>query len=352
MEVGMKNMKHCSRMFLKDKKLERNQRMAKKQICLVITFLVLFLSRSSIVVAQEETALEMTLWNRYTYETEGDSTVANAFSLERGYFRINHTFTDKISGQFNLDFFSSDKDANGAGVKLKYAYLDFKELIPLSGSKVTFGLLKSYFGTIYDWDYVAVEKAPPDLYKFISSTDYGLAFHGDFPKEKGEYALSVVNGEGYKKAGQNVNTDPGFIANLRVNPISGITIGGSYFMDKKGAEKTDFNAYSVVGRVAFEPVDVWIEYLSKDDNGKVGSGFMVMPIVKVMDNLELVARYDMWDPDTDAPDDEETLIIGGLNYYINPSVALQLNYENISPEEGDSTDKIILQFNWKFKTTL
>lgn len=326
--------------------------MAKKQICLIGTLLILLIS--SIAVAQEKTTLEMTLWNRYTYETEGDETLTNAFSLERGYFRLNHKFTDKISGRFNLDFFSSDKDedANGAGVKLKYAYLDFKELIPLSGSKVTFGLLKSYFGTIYDWEYVVPEKAPSDLYKFISSTDYGLAFHGDFPKEMGEYALSVVNGEGYKKAGGNVNTSPGVLANVRVNPISGITIGGSYFMHEKGEDKTDFNAYSVVGRVAFDPVDVWLEYLSKDDDGEVGAGFMIMPIVKVMDKLELVARYDMWDPDTDVDDDEETLIMGGLNYYVNPTVALQLHYENISPEQGDSTDKIMLQLNWKFSKTL
>lgn len=348
-------MKHCSKMFPQSeivKKQERNRKMRKKQTCLVGTLLVLALGLSSVAVAEEKTDLELTLWSRYTYEALDDSTVTNAFSLERGYFRINHTFTDKISGRFNLDFFSSDDDANGAGVKLKYAYLDFKELIPIPESKVTFGLLKSYFGTIYDWDYVVAEKAPSDLYGFISSTDYGLAFQGDFPKEMGEYALSVVNGEGYKKAGEDVNTSPGVLANLRFNPISGITIGGSYFMHEKGDAKTDFNAYSVVGRVAFDPVDVWIEYLSKDDDGTVGSGFMVMPIVKVMDNLELVVRYDSWDPDTDVDNDEETLIIGGLNYYINPNVALQLNYENISPEEGDSTNKVILQFNWEFKTTL
>ncbi|RLC48937.1 MAG: hypothetical protein DRH57_01140 [Candidatus Cloacimonadota bacterium] len=330
--------------------------MKKKQSWYLLTLLLMFLT-SSIAIAGE-TKLEMYLWNRYTYEKDE----TNTFSLERGYFRLNHTFSDDISGRFNLDFFSSDKDedVHGVGVKLKYAYLDFKNLIPIPESKFTFGLLKNYFGTIYDWTYVVMEKAPSDKYKFISSTDYGIALYGYIPNGMGEYALAVTNGEGYKKAGDNVNTSPAYLANLRFIPISGITIGGSYYTKKKGTDKTDYSAYAAVGRLAFGPLDIQFEFLSKEDDGTVGQGFMIMPIVKLTDKFELVARYDNWEPNTDEDNDKQTLIIGGINYYImrrakgKPAVMLQVNYENTSYEDSskDSKDKFIAQLRWEFSTKL
>lgn len=326
---------------------------------LVLLMLLLFIVE---ILIAGNTALEMYLWNRYTYEKVGDEIEESAFSLKRGYFRLNHKFSDDISGRFNLDFFSSDKDEDihGVGVKLKYAYLDFKNLIPIPESKLTFGLLKNYFGTIYDWSYVVMEKAPADKYKFISSTDYGIALYGYIPNGMGEYALAVTNGEGYKKVGDNVNTSPAYLANLRFIPISGITIGGSYYTKKKGTNKTDYSAYAAVGRLAFGPLDIQFEFLSKDDDCTVGQGFMIMPIIKLTNNFELVARYDNWDSNTDEDDDKETILIGGFNYYIlrrakgKPAVMLQVNYENTSYEDSskDSKNKFIAQLRWEFSTKL
>ena len=334
--------------------------MNKKQSWYLLTLLLMFLT-SSIAIAGE-TKLEMYLWNRYTYEKVGDEIEESAFSLKRGYFRVNHKFSDDISGRFNLDFFSSDKDTDvhGVGVKLKYAYLDFKNLIPIKDSKLTFGLLKNYFGTIYDWSYIVMEKDPADKYKFISSTDYGIALYGYIPNGMGEYALAVTNGEGYKKAGDNVNTSPAYLANLRFIPIAGVTIGGSYYTKKKGTDKTDYSAYAAVGRLAFGPLDTQFEFLSKDNDGIVGQGFMIMPIIKLTNDFELVARYDNWDPNTDEDNDKETILIGGFNYYIlrrakgKPAVMLQVNYENTSYEDSskDSKDKFITQLRWEFSTKL
>jgi len=68
-----------------------------------------------------EMKISMKLWNRYTAQIMDGELNESAFTLERGYFRVEPAFTDKIKGRFNLDFFSDDDGVNGASVKLKYA---------------------------------------------------------------------------------------------------------------------------------------------------------------------------------------------------------------------------------------
>ncbi|MDO9578277.1 MAG: hypothetical protein Q7J16_10365, partial [Candidatus Cloacimonadales bacterium] len=113
------------------------------------TLLVVVLAMVAFGILNAETKLSMELWNRWSYETIDGDVQQNSLSLERGYFRLEPVFSSKIKGRFNLDFFSSDAAADGVGMKLKYAYLDFSELIPLKDTKVTIGLMKTYFGTIY-----------------------------------------------------------------------------------------------------------------------------------------------------------------------------------------------------------
>ena len=115
---------------------------------------------------QAETKLKMEIWNRWTYQTvDGENTV-NEMALKRGYFRLEPKFSSKIKGRFNVDFFSDDDADNGAGLKIKYAYLDFSKILPIKDAKITAGLMKTYFGTIYDWDYTTIDKDPSDKYKF------------------------------------------------------------------------------------------------------------------------------------------------------------------------------------------
>jgi len=163
-----------------------------------------------------ETKVSMVLWNRYTAEVSGGEINESAFSLERGYFRVEPMFNDKIKGRFNIDLFSDDAALDGAGLKLKYAYLDFSEVLPIPESKISVGLIKHYFGTVYDWEYISIEKALEDKEGVASSTDYGFALYGYIPNGYGEYAISVLNGEGYKKIGDDLDKEPEIAANFSV----------------------------------------------------------------------------------------------------------------------------------------
>ncbi len=349
----------------------------KKALLLVVLAIIAF------GILQAETKLSMELWNRWTYETIDGEVQENGFSLERGYFRLEPVFSSKIKGRFNIDWFSSSKssDTNGAGLKIKYAYLDFSELIPVKNSKVTVGLMKTYFGTIYDYKYTTIEKDPSDKYGFVASVDYGMGFSGYLPSGYGTYDVAVYNGEGYKKAGSNINKDMNFVGNIRLIPMVGLTIGGSYMMKTAKDSQIDdgtgnmidnpdrevYNMMAGVGKFAYGPVSVQAQYLNKvksmpnDDtyDDVTSTVISVMPVFKVNNSFDIVARYDIYDPNTDADDDGRNTLIAGVNYNIlhnakkSPVLFVQANYQTTTFEdESDAINQIMLQLRWKFSETI
>lgn len=329
--------------------------------------LFLMLTAAAMSIAAMETKLSMEIWNRYTMTMENSEITKSAFSVERGYFRLEPAFNDKVKGRFNLDFFSSDKFADGVGIKLKYAYLDFS--LPIEDAKLSAGLIKHFFGTIYDWNYTSMKSPIEDAEKVVSSTDYGIAFNGLLPAGFGEYSLHVLNGEGYKKTGSALDINPAFGANLRLIPFTGITIGGSVYytdatlLDTAAVSDTVNLSYAGVGKLAFGPVSVLGEYLVKTVDNEQQKGYMVQPVLylgKITPvDVDIVARYDSWDPDNSTADDGHSRITGGLNYNIQrddkntPQLLIQANFERTMYENGsDPVDNVMLQLRWIFSGTI
>ena len=357
------------------------------------------LAMPGMLLAQE---LKLTgeMWNRYTLENgiaPGDSTDAtlkNYFSLERGYIGLEPKFSETVKGRFTVDMFSTDLLKDGAGLKLKYAYVDFSKLIPIPDMTTTIGLQKVYFGTIYDWNYSLIGKAPSDEYKLANSADYGVSLNGYIPGGWGEYALGVYNGEGYKNVGANLkdNIDPSFLANLRLTPLPGITLGGSFMTNGserkiKLADATANSSYNTqmlldgLARVAYGPVDVWVEYMSKDvtyadafsSKDYTATSLTIFPTLKLRNllgtDIDVLARYDMWD-ETDNASNKNMLsaITAGLNYNFMhdesavPAMQVQLNYTSKTYDEAESaasyanglkdTTTLMLQFKWRFNATI
>lgn len=330
-------------------------------------FLLLSIITVMSTVNAMETKLSMELWNRHTITMENSEITKNSFSLERGYFRLEPVFNDKVKGRFNLDFFSSDKFTDGVGIKLKYAYLDFS--LPIEDAKFSVGLIKNFFGTIYDWDYTTIQKNIDDASKTVSSTDYGAAFNGLFPKGFGEYSIHMMNGEGYKKTGSNVDVNPSFGANIRLIPLTGITIGGSVYytdatlLDTTAVSDTVKFHYAAVGKLSFGPVSVLGEYLVKTVDGLKASGYMVQPVFYLSRiipfDMDIVGRYDAWDPDNSTANDGHSIVTGGFNYNLQrdeknkPVLFVQANFERTMYENGSNpVDNVMLQLRWIFSSKI
>ncbi|MCK4322839.1 hypothetical protein KAX08_10020 [candidate division WOR-3 bacterium] len=309
----------------------------------------------------EELKGKLEMWNRVIIEREAGEFTERYFALKRGYFRLEPKFNSKIKGRFNIDFFSDEDGLDGAGLKIKYAYLDFSELIPIPESKITAGLIKNYFGTIYDWNYTTIQKALEDKEKICSSTDYGVALYGYLPQGYGEYAVAIMNGEGYKKTDGDVNMNPKFQANLRVIPIPGVTIGGSVFYeDVSFIPDTSMSNLTFAGvtHLVVGPLEAWGEYLYRDQDETCSHGFMVMPVIKLAKvagaDVDLVGRYDYWDKNKDVDNDAHTRITGGFNWNIlrdaknKAVVMLQTNWERTMYEDETKDDKDLfsIQLRW------
>lgn len=332
----------------------------------LIVILVMIVITSTNIKA--ETKLNMELWNRWTYQQVDGDVTKNEMAVKRGYFRLEPQLTSNVKGRFNVDFFSNDGSPDGAGLKLKYAYLDFNNLLPINDATLTVGLMKTYFGTIYDWSYPTIDKDPSDKYNFVSSTDYGMGVSGYLPQGYGSYAVAVYNGEGYKKTGGDINTDMNYLANLRVSPITGLTVGGSYMFksknDSDASDREEYNMIAGMGKFAFGAASITAQYLTKttsypNDNSLddvSDSVISLMPMYKLNNKFELVARYDIYDPNTDVDDDGYNTAIGGVNYYLardsknSPKLMLQANYQLKSYEDDNSDDEstLMVQLRWIF----
>ncbi len=327
----------------------------------ICVFSIMISSSLHAGLKEGESQLKAYSWFRYTYEQEDGVTNMSEFAVKRGYLRWEHQFIEEIKSRVTLDFFSSHKDPHGAGLKLKDAYVDFKYLIP--EGKITVGLQKNYFGLVYDWNYITIEKALEDKEKLVASRDYGISVGGNIPNGFGEWNLEIVNGEGYKKTGDDINTEIAYLGNIRVILLPGITIGASLL--NENAKESPYEKRMLaagVGRIAYGPIDVWLEYLwadRGDKNNPINSqGYMIMPILKdVLPNLDIVTRYDHWDPNMEEEKDGHERYIVGFNYHFTkgpkgtPGVMLQVNFERKQKEDGSKpTDQLLVQLRWEFAT--
>lgn len=349
--------------------------MKKLIILLVLAFMV-------VNIAFADTKLKMEIWNRWTYTTQDGEVLQNEMAVKRGYFRLEPTFSQNIKGRFNVDWFSDDEAGSGAGLKMKYAYLDFSNFLPVKDMKLTAGLMKTYFGTIYDWNYTTIEKDPSDKYKFVSSTDFGVGVSGYLPRGLGTYAIATYNGEGYKKSGDEINKDLNFAGNIRVTPIVGVTVGGSYMLKTKNdaevegedgemidnLDREEYSMIAGVGKFAFGSATLLAQYLQKvktmpnveDYEDVTTSVISIMPTFKVNNKIDLIGRYDMYDPNTDEDDDGQNILVGGANFNLqrdsknNPTLMLQAQFEQTSYEESEkeSINSLLLQLRWIFSESI
>jgi len=325
-------------------------------VCLIIGFFVVATPLSIVGGEVGETKISMLLWNRYTSEIVDGEILSSEFALKRGYLRIEPTLTEKISGRFNLDFFSDETSNTGGGVRVKYVYLNFAEVLPIPESNIRVGLIQHYFGFGYDWEYITIEQVLEEVEGVAKSADYGIAFCGNLPSDKGVYSISIYNGEGYTVTGSDLDITPELLGNLRLTFVPCFTFGGSvlYFTD------TDKLAVIGLGLFSKGPFELLGEYLVQNRNSVKSKGFMVMPILKLRElmniDVDLIGRFDMWDENGDIADDGHTRIIGGLNWNIvrdakdKPQVFLQIQGQKTIFEDDIMSDitQLMVQLQWGF----
>ncbi len=131
------------------------------------------------------------------------------FDVKRFYFGVDHKFNDIFSANLTTDF-TYDSGVGATQIYVKKAYLD-ANLSPMLDIRLGSTDLPwvPFAEDMYGYRYV--ENVMIDRTKFGTSADWGVHAKGSFPAgmAKISYAISAVNGAGYKKPGLGGTTNRG-----------------------------------------------------------------------------------------------------------------------------------------------
>jgi hypothetical protein len=304
-----------------------------------------------------------TLFANYTYTdspkaTDADGNLYNpsSFDVARAYINVTGNISHLIAFRFTPDITretNATPSVSGSLVyRVKYAYAQFNlDDWMTRGSWVRFGAnqtpLIDYEEGIYRYRFqgttFAERETAPNGSGFLTSSDFGLSFHGNFPSNFGDIHAGIYNGEGYSKA--EANNQPAFQIRGTVRPLAigppvlrGIRFTGFYDSDNyvKNADKK-----RAVFQATYEYVYVnaGFDYLHTEDQTSAkpgtahvkGSGwsFWINPKSKM--GLELLYRYDHFQPDTSISDRNRPRTIVGVSYWFphqgNVSTAILVDYD-------------------------
>ena len=161
-----------------------------------------------------------------------------------------------------------------------------------------------------------------------------------------EYRLGVFNGSGMNIS-DTANEAKDVVARLVTNPVKGLLVGISYYNGWGKAIKpaADFTGRSQtrnrIGAEASYTTNRWSfkgEYIYGTDGNTDRSGWYAMAgFYAIPQKLEVVGKYDTYDPDLDAEDNISARLAAGLNYNFNNWSRIQAFY-TFRDEEGASVN--------------
>jgi len=330
----------------------------------IVSIVCLFIVFSDLVA--QEGKISGYIFGDYFYELSHpeaatDALNRNGFQFRRAYFTYDRDLSVKFSMRFRLEMNSPDltrTQSFGTSSQLtpyiKHAYLRWNNFIPQS--KLAFGLVGTPTFTVSEeaWGYRAVEKTVMDLRRIAPSSDLGIALEGKFTKSGVlNYQIFVANG-----TGTSSETDK----TKRVYVNAPIKIQSAYFIVpyydyEGGIDGKSKNTVAVFAGLQKPNFHGGVEVFQKKNNkaltnnvDRTESGFSVFGAVKAAEKVKLLARYDVYNPNTDLDDDGNAFIIAGLdfapekNVNIIPNVKIE-NYQ-ASGRDANTTGALTLFFRF------
>lgn len=279
------------------------------------------------------------IFSHWTMDLSKDADDHNEFEIKRVYTTVKHTINDNLGLRVTTDV-GPVKNSDDTKIRLflKYAYLEWKGFAP--GMKLRFGAAGTPFvddsSKFTRMRYIT--KALGDRYKLMSTSDLGLHIHGRHMDGALNWQLSAMNGEGYgapedskgKAIQGKVSYDAMAGADAMDLPITA-------FVRQEVGEEDDQGAMLYGGALGFgmKHARVWAEYIAKSLGEVNGQYISVSVLPKVSDLFEVVARYDMVDPDTDTDDDGSTTLIAGVQRFFAKKVSAAITFEQEQDEAAD-----------------
>ncbi|HEY8587059.1 MAG TPA: porin [Rhodanobacter sp.] len=222
--------------------------------------------------------------------------------VKRFYLGVDHTFNDIWSANLTTDFsYSASDGRTSLFVKKAYVQGRFDDAAVLrvgSSDMPWIPLVDQYSGFRY------VESSMTDRLKYGNSADWGLHLGGEVGAGMPlSYAVSVVNGNGYKNPGRSQGVDVEGRVGFEPFANTVVAIGG--YRGHRGQETQNVPAVHVAERgdimlaYASKTFRLGAEYFAARNWNNVlnpladrADGYSLWGSVAVADDVSLFARYD------------------------------------------------------------
>jgi outer membrane murein-binding lipoprotein Lpp len=281
--------------------------------------------------------------NSDTGKTDASGT---GLDVKRFYLGVGHEFNDTWSANLTTDFnyVSNDGETN-LFVKKAYVQGKFGQAAVLrigSADMPWIPFVESYYGFRY------VENTLTDRLKYGNSADWGLHLGGDLGASKvANYAVSVVNGGGYKNPSRSKGVDiegrVGFV------PFEGMVVAVGGYSGHLGKETENLDAPQTAQRgdvmiaYADKKVRVGAEYFTAKNWGNLvlspvedkADGYSLWGSVSLTDDVALFARYDNAKLSKDLDDDAKDVYYNlGLQYQVTKGFKLAAVWKHEKAERS------------------
>jgi hypothetical protein len=293
---------------------------------------------------------------KYTYYTYD-----LVYNEETGLYELEET---KHTSNGKYDFYA------------KYAYADIRVI---ENHSIYAGMEKTPWIDNEQgiWGWRVVRKVAVDDRKYDNSADLGIGLSGKIGGGIVKHHLTFTNGAGYKKpeaglSGKAVAYRLSLFPLVNNEDLGGLSVNAYARADNLGEkvpEGADGNPVTVYGGLLgleHDFVNFGAGYFMKSEgegDAKVDGNLMTAYASGHFNasegmSIHPLVRYDMYEPDADTDDDEETLIVGGVAFkFFDGTFALIPNYQTEGYKtvneaggvEDASSDYFYLHAQWDWK---
>jgi hypothetical protein len=296
----------------------------------------------SAYAADETTSVSGKAFIDFTNKSTDGNVATDGYGVDvtRFYVDIKHTFNDVWAADVTTDFqYSSAVSATEVYIKKAYLQGTFSNAFTLRVGAADMPWVP-FVEDLYGFRYF--EKVMIDRTGYGTSADWGVHASGKAANGVFNYAVSVVNGNGYKNPTRSKTMD--FEGRISLVPVKGLTIGAGFRSGKLGQDNETVTAslntntrFDAVVAYAAGMFRVGAEYFDSK-NGKSSevtastetkeNGTSVWGSVNFTKDFGAFARYETVKTNKDAnPTPENNFTSVGLSYTPRKNIDLAFAYK-------------------------
>ena len=278
--------------------------------------------------------------------SDGTKTDASGTGLDakRFYFSVTHQFDETWSANLTTDFNYVSND-NETQLFVKKAYFEgkFSDGFALRIGSTDVPLVPFVEG-LYGNRYI--ENVLVEHLGLEASADWGVHALGKFAGGKAHYAVSAINGGGYKNLTRSQSLD--LDGRVDFEPVESLTIGIAYRTGKRGLDKESVTTYHSAQRTELiaayvkPKFRIGAEYFQADNWNQVLSplsdkadGYSIWGTYSIKKDVSVFARYDDATPSKDlAPNLSNTYFNIGVAFKPIAKLDLAVVYKQDKVENG------------------